>query len=62
MADDQLDDLLDSISAIASQGEEGVPGYREVEEKLAAALRQGDKEAEGSAHLDLGTILASIAA
>jgi tetratricopeptide (TPR) repeat protein len=61
MADDQLDDLLDTLSAIASQSQEGVPAYREVEKKLAAALRHGDKEAEGSAHLDLGTTLASIA-
>jgi tetratricopeptide (TPR) repeat protein len=61
MAGDGLDDLLDSISTAASQSQEGVPSYREVEKKLAAALRHGDKEAEASAHLDLGTILASIA-
>ena len=58
MSDGQLDALLDSISA-ASQNQEGVPSYREVEKKLAAALRKGDKEAEGSAHYDLGLILAS---
>ena len=59
MDETQLEEMLELVSGMGAS--EGMPGYRQLRDELAAARDRGDRQAEASLGLTLGTLLGATA-